>query len=474
MAIVTPITKFQRRYILPFLAILTLMASALVWITLKQQANLLDNELQKKGRVAVEKLSEMNKVNILLEDMKKGELIDFVNSDEDIVNAAVFDQVGVLMLSYEDTFSLSPQIALKTAGEINLENEWLLTTPIIDNTNNFLGTAAVKISRSRVLEILEAAAIKLIVITIVVALIIAGVVYWLLARIRSMANQEIKRAKEIQTAYNQLQNLQTTLRQANETLAVKVADRTKALEHTHQELQHVNKELKDFAYIVSHDLKAPLRAISSLTNWIIEDYEAAFDEDGQEQLRLLKSRVSRMYQLLEGILSYSRIGRGKEQKEVLELNQLVSEVITTLLPSEHFEIEIIGKLPPVYADQTKIYQVFQNIISNAIKYNDKPVGKVTISCETKPEDQLHYFSSTDNGKGSPEEDYARVFKFFQTLENDKKAMESTGVGWTLVQKVIKKYGGSISVTSKVGEGTTFIFSLPPVTDDHQQFSESEK
>lgn len=305
MAIVTPITKFQRRYILPFLAILTLMASALVWITLKQQANLLDNELQKKGRVAVEKLSEMNKVNILLEDMKKGELIDFVNSDEDIVNAAVFDQVGVLMLSYEDTFSLSPQITLKTAGEINLENEWLLTTPIIDNTNNFLGTAAVKISRSRVLEILEAAAIKLIVITIVVALIIAGVVYWLLARIRSMANQEIKRAKEIQTAYNQLQNLQTTLRQANETLAVKVADRTKALEHTHQELQHVNKELKDFAYIVSHDLKAPLRAISSLTNWIIEDYEAAFDEDGQEQLRLLKSRVSRMYQLLEGILSYS-------------------------------------------------------------------------------------------------------------------------------------------------------------------------
>ncbi|MGB1121466.1 MAG: sensor histidine kinase, partial [Saprospiraceae bacterium] len=162
------------------------------------------------------------------------------------------------------------------------------------------------------------------------------------------------------------------------------------------------------------------------------------------------------------------------QKEILELNQLVSEVITTLLPSEHFEIEIIGKLPPVYADQTKIYQVFQNIISNAIKYNDKPVGKVTISCETNPEDQLHYFSITDNGKGIPEEDYARVFKFFQTLENDKNSMESTGVGLTLVQKVIKKYGGSISVTSKVGEGTTFIFSLPPVTDDHQQFSESEK
>ena len=465
MAIVAPITTFQRRYILPFLAVLMITVSVLVWVILQQQANLLDNELQKKGRVAVEQLSEMSNINILLDDMEKGELAEFVNSDEDISNAAVFGQDGSMMLSFEDGFTLPPQITLSTADEVNLENEWLFIKPIIDNTDNFLGTAAVKISRSRVLKMLEEAAIKLIITTLVITLIIAGVVYWLLARIRAMANQEIKRAKEIQTAYKKLQKLQATLRKANETLEVKVVNRTKALQRRNQELQHVNKELKDFAYIVSHDLKAPLRAISSLTDWIIEDYEESFDEDGQEQLSLLKNRVTRMYQLLEGILRYSRIGRGKEEKEVLDLNELVFDVINTLLPPQNFDIRILGELPPIYADKTKIYQVFQNIISNAIKYNDKPVGEVMVSCETNEEDNLHYFSIADNGKGILEEDFDRVFKIFQTLGKDKNSAESTGVGLTLVQKVIKKYGGNITVASKVGEGTTFTFSLQAVAED---------
>ena len=465
MAIVAPITTFQRRYILPFLAVLMITVSVLVWVILQQQANLLDNELQKKGRVAVEQLSEMSNINILLDDMEKGELAEFVNSDEDISNAAVFGQDGSMMLSFEDGFTLPPQITLSIAEEVNLENEWLFIKPIIDNTDNFLGTAAVKISRSRVLKMLEEAAIKLIITTLVITLIIAGVVYWLLARIRAMANQEIKRAKEIQTAYKKLQKLQATLRKANETLEVKVVNRTKALQRRNQELQHVNKELKDFAYIVSHDLKAPLRAISSLTDWIIEDYEESFDEDGQEQLSLLKNRVTRMYQLLEGILRYSRIGRGKEEKEVLDLNELVFDVINTLLPPQNFDIRILGELPPIYADKTKIYQVFQNIISNAIKYNDKPVGEVMVSCETNEEDNLHYFSIADNGKGILEEDFDRVFKIFQTLGKDKNSAESTGVGLTLVQKVIKKYGGNITVASKVGEGTTFTFSLQAVAED---------
>lgn len=462
MAGVAPITTFQRRYILPFLAVLMLTVSVLVWIILNQQASLLDNELQKKGRVVVEQLSEMSNIDILLDDMKEEKLVEFVNSDEDISDAAVFDQDGSLMLGIQEGLALPPQVNLKKAEEINLESEWLFTAPIIDKTENFLGTATVKISRNRVLTMLRQEAVKLIITTIVISLIIAGVVYWLLARIRTMANQEIKRAKEIEKAYKKLQNLQSTLRKANETLEMKVVDRTQALRRTNQELQDVNRELKDFAYIVSHDLKAPLRAISSLTNWIIEDYQDAFDEDGQEQLELLKNRVARMYQLLEGILRYSRIGRGKEQKEVLELNELVNEVIHTLLPSENFDIKIIGELPPIFADRTKIYQVFQNIISNAIKYNDKPVGKVSISCETGT-DNLHYFKISDNGKGIPKEDFERVFKIFQTVDSSKDSGESTGVGLTLVQKVIKKYGGNITVDSKLGEGATFTFSIPSVS-----------
>lgn len=466
MKIGTPITTFQRRYILPFLGVLMVAVSIFVWITLQQQANLLDKELQKKGKSVAADLSEISNINILLEDMESLEsnLSQVVISDEDISNAAIFTADGALLLSHNGTFSIPPQINLKKESEQNLGSEWLFVMPIFDNTDNLLGTAAIRISRNRVLKMLEESSTKLILTTILITIIITGVVYWLLARIRSMADQEIKRAKEIEVAYHKLQELQNILRKANETLEEKVKKRTKALRKTNQELQQVNTELKDFAYIVSHDLKAPLRAISSLTDWIIEDYEDSFDEDGQEQLKLLKSRVSRMYQLLEGILRYSRIGRGQEAKEILDLNSLVNEVISTLLPTEHFNIYVLNDLPPIFADKTKIYQVFQNIISNAIKYNDKPIGEVKIFCETKT-DGFHYFTIEDNGKGIPEEDFERVFKIFQTLEKDKDSAESTGVGLTLVQKIIKKYDGKITIASKIGEGTAFTFSLPPVANE---------
>ncbi len=462
MRIGTPLTGFQRRYILPFLVVLMLTVSILVWIILQQQANLLDTELQKKGKNVAENLAEISNINILLEDMEslKSNLSQIVVTDEDISNAAIFDADGSLMQSHKKHFVMPPQVDLKISSTFNLNEEFLFVFPILDNTENLLGTAAIRISRKRVLAMLEQAATKLIISTILITFLIAGSVYWLLTRIRAMANQEINRAKEIETAYNKLRDLQTILRKANETLEAKVKDRTKASQKANHELEQVNKELKDFAYIVSHDLKAPLRAISSLTDWIIEDYKNSFDEDGQEQLELLKSRVSRMYQLLEGILRYSRIGRGQEEKEILELNGLVSEVISALLPTENFNISIENELPPVYADKTKIHQVFQNIISNSIKYNDKPIGDIKIFCETDELKQLHFFSIQDNGKGIPEEDFERVFKIFQTLEKDKESAESTGVGLTLVQKIIQKYGGTISLASKVGEGTTFTFSLP--------------
>jgi signal transduction histidine kinase len=456
------LNTFQRRYVLPFLGVLAIAVSIFVWLILNQQAQLLDSELLKKGKSITEELAEISNINILLDDIEslKSNVSLIVTSDEDVSNAAIFNASGEMMISNDSVFALPTQTLLTDYSETNLETEWLFVMPIYDNTEILQGTAAVRISRDRVLEILEQSALKLILTTILMSLIIASVVYWLLTRVKSMAEQEIQRAKEIEVAYIKLQNLQSDLRQANETLEESVEQRTKALGRTNHDLQKVNKELKDFAYIISHDLKAPLRAISSLTNWIIEDYQQSFDEDGQEQMNLLQSRVSRMYQLLEGILRYSRIGRGKEQLEVLELNGLVKDVITVLLPGQNFEISIENDLPPVFADRTKVHQIFQNIISNAIKYNDKPIGEVKISSETDKEKSLHYFNISDNGKGIPEEDFDRVFKIFQTLEKNKDSAESTGVGLTLVQKIIKKYGGNIFVKSKVGEGTTFTFSLP--------------
>lgn len=462
-----PLTKFQRRYIFPFLAVLGIIASIFVWLILRQQAQLLDAELKKKGQTIIQDFAENSMVSILLKDketiISNIELI--VSSDDDVSSATILDKNGTLIHSSDSVFALpSSIISLQRPRELNLDDKWLFVSPILNANKEFEGTAVITLSRERVLGMMKEAATKLILTTVIISFIIAAIVFWLLNKIRSLADKEFQRAREIENAYNKLQELQGVLRRANETLEERVKERTIELEKTNIELQHVNTELKDFAYIVSHDLKAPLRAIASLTDWIVEDYADSLDEDGQEQLSLLKNRVNHMYKLLEGILRYSRIGRGEEQKEVINLNESVNNVIDSLLPTENFEITIENKLPEIYADKTKINQVFQNIISNAIKYNDKPVGQVKIYSETKG-DGFHYFSIADNGKGIPEKDFHRVFKIFQTLEKDKNSTESTGVGLTLVQKIIRKYGGDISLASKVGKGTTFTFSLPVLQDE---------
>jgi two-component system sensor kinase FixL len=218
-----------------------------------------------------------------------------------------------------------------------------------------------------------------------------------------------------------------------------------------------NRELEDFAYIVSHDLKAPLRGIKTLVDWIATDYEEKLDAQGKEQLNLLSNRVDRMHNLINGILQYSRIGRMKEERVIVDLNKHVPEIIDMLAPSENITITVENKLPVIECDQTRILQVFQNLISNAIKYMDKSEGRIKIDCAE--ENGFWKFSITDNGPGIEEKHYHRIFQIFQTL-SARDDFESTGVGLTLVKKIIELYHGKIWIESKVGQGSTFIFTLP--------------
>jgi PAS domain S-box-containing protein len=180
------------------------------------------------------------------------------------------------------------------------------------------------------------------------------------------------------------------------------------------EIENVNRELKDFAYIVSHDLKAPLRSIGSLANWIAADYADKFDEDGREQLSLIALRVKRMHALIDGILQYSRIGRIHEEKVEIDLNDLLKEVVDLLAPPEHIQVSIENKLPVILSERTRIKQIFQNLISNAIKYMDKHQGKIKIGCS---DEKGHWrFSVSDNGPGIEEKYFSKIFQLFQTLK----------------------------------------------------------
>ena len=226
------------------------------------------------------------------------------------------------------------------------------------------------------------------------------------------------------------------------------------------EVEGMNRELNSFAYVVSHDLKAPLRAIDSLAKWLAADYEDKFDDEGRMQLNLLLGRVKRMHDLIDGILQYSRAGRAVEEDADADLGAVVPAVVDALAPPDHVSIAVDGRLPVVRASRVKLEQVFQNLLSNAIKYTDKPRGQIRVGC--CEEGRWWKFAVSDNGPGIEAKDRERVFQLFQTLK-PRDQSDSTGVGLAVVKKIVETYGGRVWVESEVGEGSTFYFTLPKKT-----------
>jgi PAS domain S-box-containing protein len=223
------------------------------------------------------------------------------------------------------------------------------------------------------------------------------------------------------------------------------------------ELKRSNRELKDFAYMVSHDLKAPLRGINTLTRWLQSDFGDKLDERGREQMELLLGQVSRMNSLIDGILQYSRVGRILEDKVEVSLNELVPEVIGMVAPPENIAIDVEDELPVIECERTRMIQVFQNLIGNAVKYMDKSHGWIRISCAE--EHGRWKFSIADNGTGIEEKHAEKIFQLFQTFSRDGQA-KGTGIGLSVAKKIIELYGGQIWVESQVGQGSTFVFTLP--------------
>lgn len=229
------------------------------------------------------------------------------------------------------------------------------------------------------------------------------------------------------------------------------------LAETVRELRRSNKELQDFAYVTAHDLKAPLRGIGTLTDWITSDYADKLDEQGQAHLDLLKGRVSRMSELIDSILHYSEIGRTSKCLERVDLSTLVPEAIAQVAPPETIQITIEDALPTVVFERVRLVQVFQNLIGNAIKYMDKPQGQIRIGCSEQ--EQSWTFHVADNGPGIDEKYFGKIFEMFQTLAR-RDELESTGIGLAVVKKIIELHGGEVWVESTVGEGSTFFFTLP--------------
>jgi signal transduction histidine kinase len=229
------------------------------------------------------------------------------------------------------------------------------------------------------------------------------------------------------------------------------------LESTVTQLNQSNKELREFAHLAAHDLKTPLRGIGTLAEWLVHDYHDKFDEQGQKQIGLLVKRVRRMDNLINATLQYSTIIRNKQNECRPDLNTLLRAVIAEIKPPPNIKISVNKDLPVVICEEEHIYQVFHQLLVNAVRFMDKADGRVTIDCAD--EDKFWRFSISDNGPGIEPQHFEKIFQLFQTLGNRDES-ENTGVGLALVKKIVELYGGRIWLISQPGQGATFNFTLP--------------
>ena len=221
-----------------------------------------------------------------------------------------------------------------------------------------------------------------------------------------------------------------------------------------KELEKSNEGLQEYAHIVSHDLKSPLRSISALATWLVEDYHDKIDDNGKFNLQQIQEKIEGMDRLIDGILKYSSINDENLDNTLVNLNEVISEIREIIFVPEHVKIVNPNPLPSIKVDRTKIHQLFQNLISNAVVHIEREEGLVEISSK---EDTTHWqFSIKDNGVGIPEEYHKKIFQVFQSIGNNER---STGIGLSIVKKIVDLYQGKIWVDSEVGKGSTFYFTL---------------
>lgn len=265
--------------------------------------------------------------------------------------------------------------------------------------------------------------------------------------IEELAEGFNKMAGELKSLYTNLEN--------------KVKERTQQLAEANEALGKTNKELDDFTYIVSHDLKEPLRGVKAFAKLLMEDYSGRLDDEGKEHLKTISDSSSRMARLIEDLLSLSRIGRIRNIEPGVDLNELLSDVKKNLvyaLEEKKVNLTIRPDFPKAACDRIRISEVFSNLVSNAIKYTKKDITPV-IEIGWSDKKDLYEFYVKDNGIGIEKQYYDKIFQIFQRL-HAKGEYEGTGAGLTIVKKIVENHGGKIRVESEVDAGSTFYFTLP--------------
>ncbi|MBC7565514.1 MAG: histidine kinase, partial [Pedobacter sp.] len=242
-----------------------------------------------------------------------------------------------------------------------------------------------------------------------------------------------------------------------------------SLEKRASQLATSNAELESFAYVASHDLQEPLRMVSSFLQLIEKRYKDKLDQKAHEYIRFAVDGAERMKGLILDLLEYSRVNSRKEQKEIVDLNEVATTLELTykqVVQTAEGMLEI-DELPRVLGNKVQLMQLFQNLVSNALKYKSNRPPVIKISVEEKA--GYYQFAVSDNGIGIEERFFSKIFIIFQRLHN-KNDFSGTGIGLAICKKIVEIHAGSIWVESTPGLGSTFYFTLPSNTNNEEQIN----
>ena len=343
-------------------------------------------------------------------------------------------------------------------------------------TRNFLAstTALASLSErltrkhSEQIERIENYLVILNIGTAVMLLLLLGSISWLIqkkllspildlrARVEGLVEISDADSESRQASKNELEEI--TLEFDRRVAAVREADAEK--ERYAKELQRSNKELAQFAYVASHDLRAPLKGIKMTASWVAEDMAEYMNDDTRESLALLQNRAERLDDLLNSLLEYSRVQSKVYEEESVDVADVIADVDLLLGPPDGFTVKVVGNLPQLFAVKVHLQQVFQNLIENAFKHHDHDTGVIAVEAEDLGDVWL--FSVTDDGPGIPAQYHEKVLQIFQTLVR-RDEREASGMGLALVNKIIEQHGGTLSIDSPLNDrGCAMRFTWPKV------------
>jgi len=433
------------------LATVVVMTAVHLWREVDEQSQV----AERRAQIAAQTLAKSVVSAVISNDIPAmARSVELINPDREILFCRILDSNGR---------EIFPKYS-----QVRPESLITVKAPVQDDTKT-VGEVELGMGQASVSEaVMHAVFMDLIVGTLAV-LIAVGVSFLASGPVRRSLKDLLRFVKRLDAGESRGRRLDSDLAEVDEVgkllndLVKRVEEAQITLARSQKKLQATQKEMDEYTYVISHDLKEPLRGIEAFSKFLMDDYRDKLDEDGRHHVDVIRKSALRMQRLITDLLRFSRLGQQKSPFAPVGLNAMLMHVRVNLqyaLDAKKVDL-VVNKLPTVMCDATAMTEVFHNLISNAIKYNDKPHPVVEVGCEEQTDRQTrqaeYVIRVRDNGMGIKAEYFEKIFQIFQRLQRDD---EGTGIGLTIVKRVVEWHGGRVWVESECGKGTTFYFTLP--------------